>query len=88
MLEAKAAGERAQLLALRTARALDSAGISAQGITEPAGEQVDPATVSNRELRQKFAKEQTKLPHEGSSPWKPNMSEAESWTPRAMNRRG
>lgn len=87
-LEAKVAEERAQSLALRTARSLDSAGKPAQGITEPAGERVDPATVSNRELRQKFAKEQTKQLHEGSSPWKANIGEAESWTPRAMDRRG
>jgi len=87
-LEAKAAEERARPLALRAARAFDSTGIPAQGITEPAGECVDPATVSNQELRQKFAKEQARRLHEGSSPWKPNIGEAESWTPRTMDRRG
>jgi len=87
-LEAKTAEERAQLLALRAAPALNSPGIPTQGITEPAGKHVDPATVSNRELRRKFAKEQTRQLREGSSPWKPNAGEAESWTPRTTDRRG
>jgi len=88
VLEAKAAEERAQLLALRTARAVESPETPPQAIAEQTEERVDPATVSNQDLRGNFAKEQTKRLRKDSSPWKPDSDEAEAWTPRAVRRRG
>jgi len=83
ILEARAAEERAQLVALR---AVGSPETSAQAVTEPAKERVDPAAVSNQALREKFAKEQRKGLREAL--WKPDTDEAEAWTPRAVRRRG
>jgi len=88
VLEAKAAEERAQLLALRAARAVGSPKAPVQAISESTEERVDPATVSSRDLRGNFAKEQTKRLRKDSSPWKPDADEAEAWTPRAVRRRG
>ena len=87
VLEAKAAEERARLLALRMAQPIESPVTPAQAIAETTEERVDPATVSGRELREKFAKEQTKRLHNNPSPWKPDRDEAEAWTPRAVRRR-
>ena len=86
VLEAKAVEERARLFALRAAQATDSPETPAIG--EPTEERVDPATVSSQELRETFAKDQTKRLHKDSSPWKPDRDEAEAWTPRAVRRRG
>jgi len=88
ILEAKVAEERAQLLALRTVRAVDPPRTSDQAATESIEERVDPATVSSQELREKFANEQTKKLQKGSALWKPAVDEAEAWTPRAVRRRG
>jgi hypothetical protein len=88
VLEAKAAEERAQLLALRATRAVDSPETPAQTVAESAEDHVDPTTVSSRELRAKFAKEQTKQLHRDSLPWKPDADAAETWTPSAVRRRG
>lgn len=84
ILEAEAAEERAQLLALRMAQPVTPA----PAITEPVGGRVDPGTVSNQELRERFAKEQTKRPHVDSLPWKSDTDGAEAWTPRTVRRRG
>ena len=86
VLEAKAAEERARLLALHAA-AIDPPESPTQIITEPTGERVDPATVSNRELRERFAKEQSKRPQMDSPLLKPDTDGAEAWTPRAVRRR-
>ena len=88
VLEAKAAEERAQVLALRAARAVESPETPARAVAEPTEERVDPAIVSNRDLRGNFAKEQTKRLRKDSSPWKPDADEAEAWSPRAVRRRG
>ncbi|KAF9653533.1 hypothetical protein BDM02DRAFT_3107441 [Thelephora ganbajun] len=88
VLEAKAAEERAQLLALRVARPVDSPETPVQAITEPTEERIDPAIVNSQELREKFAKEQAERLQKGSSLWKPDTDEAEGWTPRAARRRG
>jgi len=85
ILEEKAAKERAQLLALRAAQAIDS---PAPAIAEPTVERVDPRAVSSRELREKFAEEQTKRLRKDSSSWKLDTDEAEAWSPRAVRRRG
>lgn len=85
LLDAKAAEERAQLLAIRAARAIHSSEVPSHVITE---ERVDPATVSNQELREKFAKEPTSKRQKDSSLWKSYKDEAETWTPRAAGRRG
>ena len=87
LLEEKAAEERAQILALRSAQAVDSPEMPLQGITKPTEERVDPATVSNRELREKFAKEQGK-PHKDPHLWGREKVEVEAWTPRGVRRRG
>lgn len=81
------AEERAQLLALRTAQPVDSSEPPPQHITKPTEERGDLATVSNKELREKFAKEQTKRLYKDSPLWKPDTDEAEAWTPRAVRRR-
>ena len=52
-LEAKAAWERAQLLATRTTRAVSSQEIPSQVITKPTEERVDAAVISNRESRER-----------------------------------
>lgn len=88
LLEAKAAEERARLLALRSARAVDSPGTSSQAVTPPIGESVDPASVSDQELREKFAKEQRTKSQRSSHLWKPEKDEAEAWTPKAIHRKG
>ena len=88
MLEAKAAEERAQLLALRAGQAVDSPASQVRAITEPTEQRADPATISNRELREKFAKEQTKGLQKSSPLRKPDTDEAEAWTPRTIRRRG
>lgn len=88
VLEAKAAEERAKLLALRTAHVVDGPGTPAQAITDPAAERVDPAAVSNQELREKFAEEQKKRLQADSLPRRPDADGAEAWTPRAVRRRG
>lgn len=88
LLAEKAAGERAQLLALRAARGVDSAETPAQAVAEPIEERIDPATVSNQELREKFAKEEVKRLRKDSLLWKPDTDEAEAWTPRVVRRRG
>jgi len=88
MLEAKAAEERAQLFTLRAGQAVDSPATPVQAITEPTEQRADPATVSNQELREKFAKEQAKGLQKGSPLRKPDTDEAEVWTPRIVRRRG
>lgn len=91
ILDARVAEERAQLLALRGVQAVDPAETLAHTIiTGPAEERVDPATVSNRELRERFAKEQTKRLQAGSLPLKPdtNGADSEAWSPRTVQRRG
>jgi len=87
-LEAKAAEERAQLLALRGAQAVDLQRPRAKAVTEPPEERVNPAKVSNRELRERFSKEQTKGLQVGSPFRKPDADGAEAWTPSAARRRG
>ena len=88
LLAEKVAGERAQLLALRAARGVDSAETPAQAVAEPIEERVDPATVSNQELREKFAKEELQRLRKNSLLWKPDTDEAEAWMPRVVRRRG
>ena len=88
ILETRAAEERAQLLALRTAQVVDEPEIRARAIVEPTGERADPATVSNQELRERFAKEQTKRLQVDLLSRKPETDGAEAWTPRAVRRRG
>ena len=88
LLEAKAAEERAKLLALRTAHVVDGPGTPAQAITDPAAERVDPAAVSSQELREKFAEEQKRRFQADSLPRRPDADGAEAWTPRAVRRRG
>ena len=88
ILEAKAAEERAQLLSLRGTQAVGLPEPLAQVVTEPPEERVDPATVSNRELRERFAKEQTRRLQVNSPLRKPDTDGAEAWTPRAGRRRG
>ena len=88
ILEAKAAEDRAQLLALRGTQAVGLPEPLNHGFTEPPEERVDPATVSNRELRERFAKEQMRR-HQVDSPLRrPDTDGAEAWTPRAVRRRG
>ena len=55
-------------------------------IAETTEEHVNPATVSSRELREKFAKEQTKRLHKNRSPWKPDRDEAKAWTEGRLSR--
>ena len=89
ILEAKAAEERAQLLALRVDRIADQPKTPAEAITKPAEQRVDPATVSNQGLREKFAREQTKrLRMDSPSVWNADTDGTEAWTPRAVRRRG
>lgn len=88
LLEAKLAEERARSLALRTAQAVGAPKVSPQAITQPSEEHVNPATVSNKELREKFAREQINKPQKNSPLWTPEKGEAEAWTPRAARRRG
>ena len=76
------------MLALRGAQAVDLPRPRAQAVTEPPEERVNPAKVSNRELRERFAKEQTKMFQAGSPFRKPDADGAEAWTPRAARRRG
>jgi len=57
-----------------------------RSIAETTEEGVNPATVSSRELREKFAKEQTKRLHKNRSPWKPDREEAEAWTESRSSR--
>ncbi|KAF9787963.1 hypothetical protein BJ322DRAFT_1046227 [Thelephora terrestris] len=82
-LEAKAADERAQLFALRSAQA-----VASEAIAQPAAERLDPAAVNKQELRKNFAKEQAREPQKDSPLWKHDNDEAEAWTPRAARRRG
>lgn len=89
LLEAKAADERAQLLSLRTAQVKpQTIEPPPRIITHAAEGRVDPATVSNQELREKFAKEQTRKPQNESSSWRSDKGEVEGWTPRSIRRMG
>ena len=88
LLAEKVAGERAQLLALRAARGVDLAETPAQAVAEPIEERADPATVSNQELREKFAKEEVQRLRKNSLLWKSDTDEAEAWMPRVVRRRG
>ena len=88
VLEAKAAGERARLLAMRTVRAVHSPEVPSQVTTQPTEERVDAATVSNQELRERFAKEQTRKLQKDADLWKADKDGAESWTPGVAGRRG
>jgi len=88
LLETKAAEERAQLLATRTARAVPSPEGPSQAITQPTEKRVDPATVNTEELREMFAKEQTRKLRNDSPLWKLDKGGVETWTPRAAGRSG
>lgn len=88
MVEAKAAEERAQLLALRRPQAVGLPEPLTQAVTGPSEVRVDPATVSTRELREKFAKEQTKRLQVNSPTQKPDTDGTEAWTPKTVRRRG
>jgi hypothetical protein len=89
LLEEKMAEERAQLHFLREAQAIDSSGVPpSQAITQPADERVNPGSISNQELRERFAKEQTNKPQKDLPVWRPDKEETEGWTPKAARRRG
>ena len=75
------------MLALRRTQAVGLSEPLTQAVTEPPEERVDPAKVSTRELRERFAKEQTRRPQVDSPLRKPDTDGAEAWTPRAVRRR-
>lgn len=88
LLEAKVAEERIQSLSMPMAQVLHSPAVPSQNITQITGERVDPVTVSNQELREKFAREQASKFRNDLPLRKPEKDEAESWTPRTAGRRG
>jgi hypothetical protein len=89
LLEDKVAEERAQLLFLRRAEAINSSGIPpSQVITQSADERANPGSISNQELRERFAEEQTNKPQKDLPVWRPAKEEIEGWTPKAARRRG